>query len=120
VSVDAVDLEISGVAARAMLKVRLQNVFAILDRALTSLDRNPQLVEGVLNTVDDTVEGVAHTVPAMTGRARMARRVRALTRPRPRLGRLPALATAAGLLGGAAVAAHGNGRIERTIKELTS
>jgi hypothetical protein len=33
VTVEKVELDIKGVAARAMLKVRLENVYAILDRA---------------------------------------------------------------------------------------
>src|SRR3954452_13595035 len=55
VTIAKVQLDIKDVAAKAMLKVRLENVFAILDRALTSVDRNPQVLEGVIETVDDAV-----------------------------------------------------------------
>ena len=63
VGVDAylgrVKLVIQGVEAQALLKVRLDNVAAILDRVLTTIDRNPQiverLVEGVSSAVEDAV-----------------------------------------------------------------
>ena len=65
VGVDAylgrVKLVIQGVEAQALLKVRLDNVTAILDRVLTTIDRNPQiiekLVEGVSSAVADVGEG---------------------------------------------------------------
>ena len=102
VSIEKVDLDIKGVAAKATLKVRLENVFAILDRALTSLDRNPQLVEGLVDVVDDTIEGVSRVVPPPRAAARLPRRVLAAAR---RPSRVTTAATAAGLLGGAAIAA---------------
>jgi hypothetical protein len=43
-----VGLEIKGVEAQALLKVRLANVTRILDRVLTTIDRNPQLLEGLV------------------------------------------------------------------------
>jgi hypothetical protein len=43
-----VGLEIKGVEAQALLKVRLDNVARILDRVLTTIDRNPQLLEGLV------------------------------------------------------------------------
>jgi hypothetical protein len=42
-----VELDIKGVEAQALLEARLHNVEAILARVLTSLDRNPELVESV-------------------------------------------------------------------------
>lgn len=53
--IDKVNLTIKGVQASALLIVRLDNVRAILDRTLTTLDKNPQLVERLLQTVDNTV-----------------------------------------------------------------
>lgn len=58
VSVDKVNIGIKGVQATALLVVRLENVRAIIDRTLTSLDNNPQLVERLLQTVDNTVNTV--------------------------------------------------------------
>jgi hypothetical protein len=43
-----VGLEIKGVEAQALLKVRLENVARILDRVLTTIDRNPQLLDGLV------------------------------------------------------------------------
>jgi hypothetical protein len=42
-----VELRIEGVEAQALLKARLGNVTAILERALTTLDRNPDLLRRV-------------------------------------------------------------------------
>jgi len=63
-SIDRVNLTIKGVQASALLKVRLDNVAAIIDRTLTTIDRNPQLLERLLDSLDntvDTVGGVADT-----------------------------------------------------------
>src|SRR4028119_2138793 len=57
---------IKGVEVQALLKVRLDNVTAILDRVLTTIDRNPQiiekLVEGVSSAVSDIGEGAGELV----------------------------------------------------------
>ena len=50
-----VEVDVSGVEAEALLKVRLENLYDILDRALTTLDRNPEILESLVKTVDDTV-----------------------------------------------------------------
>ena len=59
-------LVIQGVEAQALLKVRLDNVTAILDRVLTTIDRNPQiiekLVEGVSSAVEDIGSGAGSAV----------------------------------------------------------
>jgi hypothetical protein len=111
VTVEKVELEIKGVAAKAMLKVRLENVRAILDRALTSIDRNPQILEGAIRTAGS---GVSRGKLARLGGA-----LRSLPHPSGDH-RVTKLAVAAGLLGGGALAARGNGGIEKTIKDLTS
>lgn len=64
VSIDKVKISIKGVSAQVLLKVRLDNVAAIIDRTLTTIDRNPEILERLLTTVDntvDTVGGVANT-----------------------------------------------------------
>lgn len=64
VSVDNVKISIQGVEAQVLLKVRLDNVQQIIDRTLTTIDRNPEILERLLSTVDntvDTVGGVANT-----------------------------------------------------------
>jgi hypothetical protein len=63
-TIGRVKLDIQGVAAEAYLTVRLHNVARILDRTLTTIDNNPQLLERLLTTVDrtvGTVGGVANT-----------------------------------------------------------
>ncbi|HXG84113.1 MAG TPA: hypothetical protein VNI84_08810 [Pyrinomonadaceae bacterium] len=64
VGIDKVKLTIKGVKAEVLLKVRLDNVAAIIDRTLTTIDRNPQILERLLQSVDNTVGtvgGVANT-----------------------------------------------------------
>src|SRR5512133_1970924 len=51
-------VDIKGVEAQARLKVRLENLYDILDRALTTLDENPQILESLVNTVDDTLGNI--------------------------------------------------------------
>jgi hypothetical protein len=46
-------LKIEGVEAQALLKARLDNVSKILERVLLSLDRNPELLEGVGHAVEE-------------------------------------------------------------------
>ena len=55
VSVDNVKITIKGVEAQVLLKVRLDNVKQIIDRTLTTIDRNPEILERLLTTVDNTV-----------------------------------------------------------------
>jgi hypothetical protein len=64
VSIDKVKLQIKGVKAEVLLKVRLDNVAAIIDRTLTTIDRNPEILTKLLESVDKTVGtvgGVAQT-----------------------------------------------------------
>jgi len=60
VSVDKVNIGIKGVQATALLVVRLENVRAIIEKTLTTLDNNPQLVERLLQSVDNTVNTVGN------------------------------------------------------------
>ena len=73
-TIDQVKIGIKGVQASATLIVRLDNVRAIIERTLQTLDNNPQLVTQLLSTVDNTVNtvgGVANntvgTVGGITG-----------------------------------------------------
>ena len=58
IHIGKVELDIKGVEAEALLKVRLENLYDILDRALTTLDRNPEILESLVETVDDTVGNI--------------------------------------------------------------
>lgn len=63
-SIEKVNLTIKGVQASVLLVVRLDNVREIIDKTLTTLDKNPQLVDRLLQSVDNTVNtvgGVANT-----------------------------------------------------------
>jgi hypothetical protein len=56
--VDKVKLTIKGVRAEVLLKVRLDNVANIIDRTLTTVDRNPEILTRLLTSVDNTVNTV--------------------------------------------------------------
>jgi hypothetical protein len=66
VSLESVKLDIKGVQAQAALVVRLDNVRAIIERTLQTLDNNPQIITQLTGTVDNAVNvtgGVVnHTV----------------------------------------------------------
>jgi hypothetical protein len=55
VTLDKVELTIKGVEAQALLKVRLEQVRAILDKALTTIGENPEILQSLVQTVDRTV-----------------------------------------------------------------
>ncbi|GLZ44978.1 hypothetical protein Acsp06_11630 [Actinomycetospora sp. NBRC 106375] len=71
VGVDAqlgsVELEIDGVSAEATLKVRLDEVAAIIDRVLTTIDRNPAILETIARTAQDAVREVGSGVGEAVG-----------------------------------------------------
>lgn len=69
-SIETVKISIKGVQARAALIVRLDNVKAIIDRTLQTLDNNPQIVTqltGTLNNTVNTVGGVANNAVNTVG-----------------------------------------------------
>src|SRR5215218_5086356 len=62
VALDKVELTIKGVEAQALLKVRLEQVRAILEKALDTIGENPEILQSLVRTVDRTlgeVGGVA-------------------------------------------------------------
>ncbi len=61
-------IDIKGVEAQALLKVRLDHVTAIVDRVLTTLDRNPELVKSLGRTVEHVGSGGGHAL-SQTGEA---------------------------------------------------
>jgi len=70
VSIGRVRLEITGVEAEAYLWVDLDNVTRIVNRVVSTLDRNPRILTQVLSTVDNTVGtvgGVANRALAPSG-----------------------------------------------------
>ena len=68
--IDQVKIELKGVRAQATLIVRLDNVRAIIERTLQTIDNNPQILTGLLSTVNTTVGtvgGVANTALGTVG-----------------------------------------------------
>jgi hypothetical protein len=61
-----VELDIKKVETQALLEARLENVTTILARVLTTLDRNPELLESVGDALGD-VGGGAHDLLGDTG-----------------------------------------------------
>jgi hypothetical protein len=61
-----VELDIQGVETQALLETRLENVTLILARVLTTLDRNPELLQSVGDALGD-VGGGAHDLLGDTG-----------------------------------------------------
>ena len=69
-SIETVKLTIKGVKAQVALIVRLDNVKAIIDRTLETLDKNPELVRqltGTLNQTVGTVGGVVNNTVSTVG-----------------------------------------------------
>jgi hypothetical protein len=58
VALGSVKLDIEGVDAQAILKVRLQNVAAILARVLATIDHNPQILEQLTSAAGTAVRDV--------------------------------------------------------------
>jgi len=54
---DEVELEIEGVMARLLLKVRLDNIRAILEHALDTVAQNPQILRVLTRALDELVTG---------------------------------------------------------------
>lgn len=55
VRIDHVGLTIAGVLAEAYLYIDLDNVAKIVDRAVRTLEQNPEIVKGLLATIDTAV-----------------------------------------------------------------
>jgi hypothetical protein len=67
VELDKVELTIKGVEAQVLLKVRLEQVRAILDKALTTIGENPEILQSLVRTVDRTVGEVGTTAREAVG-----------------------------------------------------
>ncbi|MFD5747492.1 hypothetical protein [Streptomyces sp. NPDC127033] len=58
VALGSVELDIKGVEAQAQLKVRLHNVATIVNRVLTTIDRNPEILTQLSKGLGQAVEEV--------------------------------------------------------------
>ena len=54
---DEVELELEGVQAKVLLKVRLDNIRAILERALDTVAENPQILRILTRALDELLTG---------------------------------------------------------------
>lgn len=62
VEIERVALEIKGVEAQAQLKARLDNVLAIIERALDTVDRNPELLTELARSTQRAAGGLGEGV----------------------------------------------------------
>ncbi|MCM0673910.1 hypothetical protein NCC78_04200 [Micromonospora phytophila] len=62
-----VELDITGVRAEALLKVRLEKLVDILDRAMTTIDRNPQIIEELARTAKASIGDVNRAAQQLAG-----------------------------------------------------
>jgi hypothetical protein len=73
VGVDAVlgrvGLTIKGVDAQVILRARLDNVARIIERVLTTIDENPQIVERLVEQVGTAANGAVEEIGPGTGAA---------------------------------------------------
>ncbi|MFI7646885.1 hypothetical protein ACIBTZ_12510 [Micromonospora sp. NPDC049460] len=58
VHLQGVELDMTGVHAEAQLKVRLEKLVDILDRALSTIDRNPQIIDALSRTAIAPIDDV--------------------------------------------------------------
>lgn len=66
VHLERVELDVEGARAEAVLKVRLEKVLEILDRALSTIDRNPQVITALADTTNLTLNDVNRVADRMT------------------------------------------------------
>lgn len=62
VELGKVKLDIKGVEAQALMRARLDHVTAIIDRVLTTLDRNPEVLKSIGRTLEPVGEGAGKAV----------------------------------------------------------
>jgi e3 binding domain len=62
VELGKVELDIKGVEAQVLLRARLDHVTAIIDRVLTTLDRNPEVLKSIGRTLEPVGEGAGKAV----------------------------------------------------------
>ncbi|MET8832385.1 hypothetical protein ABZV78_00485 [Micromonospora sp. NPDC004540] len=67
VHLEGVELDVTGVSAEALLKVRLEKLAQILDRALTTLDRNPHLIEALARSIGGDIDDVNRAAQRLAG-----------------------------------------------------
>ncbi len=62
VELGKVELNIKGVEAQMLMRARLDHVTAIIDRVLTTLDRNPDVLQTIAHSLEPVTEGAGKAV----------------------------------------------------------
>lgn len=62
VTLGRVSLKITGVKAKAVLKVRLDRVAQIIDRVMDTIDNNPEILEQVVRTAEPALDDLGSAV----------------------------------------------------------
>ena len=62
VELGKVELNIKGVEAQALMRAKLDHVTAIIDRVLTTLDRNPEVLQNIAKALQPVTEGAGKAV----------------------------------------------------------
>ena len=65
-----VNLEIKGVEAQALLKVRLEKILGTRDRALEAIEKTPQILDGAVRSVSRAAQDAGQTTQLTEGTAR--------------------------------------------------
>ncbi|MFI7574657.1 hypothetical protein [Micromonospora sp. NPDC049497] len=81
VHLEGVELDINGVHAEALLKVRLEKVAGILERALATIDRNPQIIGDLSRALAVPVDDVNRAARQMATGAEVSAASRRHGRP---------------------------------------
>jgi hypothetical protein len=67
VHLEGVELDMTGVRAEALLKVHLEKLAEILDRALSTIDRNPEIIAALARTAEESIDDVNRAAGQLTG-----------------------------------------------------
>ncbi|MGC1215233.1 MAG: hypothetical protein WA890_28730, partial [Micromonospora sp.] len=67
VHLEGVELDVTGVSAEALLKVRLEKLAEILGRALATIDRNPQVIDALARTAAVSIDDVNRAAQQLAG-----------------------------------------------------
>ncbi|SCL16688.1 hypothetical protein GA0070624_1088 [Micromonospora rhizosphaerae] len=67
VHVRGMELDVTGVSAEALLKVRLETLATILDRAFAAIGQNPQLIDALARTAQVSIDDVNRAAQQIAG-----------------------------------------------------
>ncbi len=70
VQLGKINLDIKGVEAQALLKVRLERILSTLDRALEAIEKSPQILDGVVRSVSQAAQDAGQTPQLTEGTTR--------------------------------------------------